>query len=38
MIECSNRRSHPRFFSGWHVADNPSELPVEFPRDGLSAA
>jgi len=28
MIECSKRRSHPRFASGWHVAVNPSELPA----------
>jgi hypothetical protein len=32
------RRSHPRFGVGSHVALSPSVLPVAFPRDGRSMA
>jgi hypothetical protein len=38
MIECSKRRSQPRFGSSPHVAVMPSPLPVELPRLGFSAA
>ena len=37
MIECSQRRSQPRFGSSPQVAVMPSPLPVELPREGFSA-